>query len=405
MKSLVLAPLFFLAAGTACSGNDGGAGGTGSTTTAITTSNATGSTSAAGTASTSTGTGGNGNGYVPPVVAAACAAPVVTPSATWTGLQFASVKLGWDGQRGAVAYAESKSPGEWDVKVRMLHGDGTIDGAPVSLMKATSTSAPVVSLATRPGALVVCADHVLGLQVDCVGYAGAGQPTAGLSVLIGTGPSVSIGAAGFGVVYGSGIEFHSQLLADDGAPSGADHIVATAQNAGFPNAVTTSNDDGYSALSVNWGSILWRFDNQFQEEEGHTFPGWQNKPTRIAGLGSTIGAVWPDANQVSFRIGDANDVLSTPVKIDDVGASPVYSNVDVTRGKASFAAVWSAFEGHMGYRAIDATGSPLGAPQNVMDLGWDDNPVSIAGVTDGFLVAAAAGSDNGTIKIAHLGCP
>lgn len=390
----------------ACSGNDGNVGGSGSTGS-LSTSSTSSTMPTSSSTGTSTGTGGNGSGYTPPVVPAACATPVVTPAATWdapANQHFGAVEIAWDGARGAVAYAESTTPSSWDVKVQMLKADGSVDGAPVKLLAAGGSPLPVVALAMRPSALVACVEHSPANQLACAAYGGSGTPTPGFTGP-GTGPSLVMGAAGFGLLYGAGIELHSQLLTDAGLASGADHVVATAQNAGFPNPVSTSNDDGYLALSVPWGSIMWRFDDQFQELEGKTIPGWLNRPSRIAGLGTTVGTVSADASQVSFRHAGSSGMVSASVKIDDVGASPVYSQVDVTRGKASFAAVWSAFEGHVGYRAIDASGSPLGTPQNVMDTAWDDNPVRIVGVADGFLVASATGSALTTIKIAHLACP
>ncbi len=395
LTSLFVAPVLGLVA---CGANDAGTGGSSGT------SGTSGSATGTSASSATTGAGGGG-AYVPPSVPTACAAPVVTPGATWSapsGGRFSSLALGWDGQRAAVAYVASASPSGWSVELRMLHADGTLDGDAMHLGDAMSTPPPAITLAMHAGAVVVCMDHAAA-SVACFGYPGTGLPSSGFSTP-GSGPSLATGAAGVGLVYGTGSEFHSRLLDDTGKPLGDDHVVATAQGAGAPSPILASNDDGYAALSVPWGSILWRFDRAFQEEEGHTLAGFRDRPTRIAGLGSTIGAVWPDTSEVDFRLADAGG-LGAPVKIDATWAQPVYSSVDVTRAGASFAAVWSASEGHMGYRAIDAKGAPLGAAADVMQLGWDDNPVSIIGVADGFLVGSATGPGTDTMQIAHLACP
>jgi hypothetical protein len=324
------------------------------------------------------------------------------------GERFFTVRLAWSGSEAALAYAESTATDAWDVKLQRLSGAGAAEGNPIPLGSSVGMFAPTISIAASISGYVACWDRA-GAAGDlaCVALpVGGTSATKGL-VTPGVSPAVAYGPAGFGLVFGvgSGNELRSQHLDGSGLALGMAHTVAKSSGAELAAPVLASTKDGYAALEVSWAGILWRFDSSFEEEEGNTLLGWVERPTRIAGGEAHVGAVWPAQQGVMFRVVDAANVGTAPVKIDAVGAASVYSHTDVARGKGSFAAVWSAFEGSMGYRAVGLDGAPLGDARDVLSLGWDDNPVTIVGVADGFLVASATGFSYDLIKVAHLGCP
>jgi hypothetical protein len=108
--------------------------------------------------------------------------------------------------------------------------------------------------------------------------------------------------------------------------------------------------------------------------------------------------------QVSSVFVDAANVVGAKQKVDKASASSAYGRVDAAGGVDSFALAWSAFEGNIDYRALDGTGAPQGSAVDVVPSGWDDNPLSIVPVTDGFLVAVGVGITYSVVMM-HLGCP
>ena len=101
----------------------------------------------------------------------------------------------------------------------------------------------------------------------------------------------------------------------------------------------------------------------------------------------------------------AGEKTATATLAADDGKGMTYSHMGVAGGKASFAVVWSDFGGFIGYRAVDPTSKPLGPVAQLTMTSWDDNPVTITGVSDGFLLATAAGTALDDMIVSHLGCP
>lgn len=387
-------------AAAAGSGTTGGVGGAGSTSTS-----GTGGTGGMGGTGGSGGSGGSGGWTEAPVVPA-CASPTITPGATWMaapGQRFSTIRLAARGDKVGIAYAESTGPSTWQVKLQRLDLAGQVDGPPVSVSTIdvpVISFVPVVSVATDGLRFLLCFDSApseFGCSIvdsDVGASAGVGP---------GESPSVAFGPAGFGQIYGNGSNLVSQALDVSGTPVGDPHVVL--MGGGPYNPKLTATSIGYASLETATIGILHRFDASFAEEEGNTVIGWPDSPFDIAGSGPAVGTIWLATGAPMFRRVDGSNDPSDPVQVNPVGASSVYSHVAITGGDDSYAAVWSAFEGYLAYRAIDGAGVPQGEMVEAVPLDWNDNPVAIAGVSNGFMVAGAAGITNDTMKIAHLGCP
>lgn len=360
--------------------------------------------------SSSSGTGGMGGApvYTPPAVKAACAAPTIgAPKELGDPMdRYGSPALDWHGGEAVLAYALRDGMDTWGVHLRALGADATI-GADVQLSnqaKSGSFTPPTVTVATGPTESIVCHDQTnTGPKIRCF-VVKAGAAALGLEVA-GAQPSLAFGAAGYGLVYVDGDTMFSQRLKGDGTADGPPHEVASSTSMDGAAPILTATSDGYAALSSAWG-LMWRFNAQFGEIEGMAVAGWKDKPTRIAGSGAFVGAVHGDTDGVKFRRVSPENVLGAASKIDAPGASPIYQYTAIARGDAqTFAAVWSGFEGNVGYRAIDATGGAIGAATDVLSTAWDDNAVAITPVADGFIVAATANPSFDTLRVVHLACP
>lgn len=357
-------------------------------------------------------TGGSGGGVeVELPVAEACDAPTVHTGSSWApaaGERFSSPRLAYNATGAAVAYVESTGDSSWEVKLQQLTANGQKSGSPVSLGNTTMPRPPNVTIAETPSGFVTCWDVVgnSGGEFACAAVdSGGTSATAGFT-RAGSRPSVALGPAGVGLVYGSGNGLYSQLLDKDGAAVGGDHEVATSTGASPADPVAAGMSGGYAAVAPDWTGILWRFSAGFEELEGQTDIGWAKKPTSMAGTGTSVGAAWPDAaNGVVFKRVDAENNVVGPTRVDDEAASSIYQYTAVARGAGgTFAVAWSAFEGYVGYRAIGADGLPRGEPVEALPSNWDDNPVTIVGVTDGFLLASAINPGYDEIVVVHLAC-
>jgi hypothetical protein len=316
------------------------------------------------------------------------------------GQRFSSIRLAARGDKVALVYAESTGPSTWQVKLQHLDLAGEVDGSPVNVATVDAPIAPVISVATDGLRYILCFEvspSMFGcsaVEMDAVAPAGIGA---------GESPSVAFGSAGFGQIYSNGSNLVSQALDLTGSPVGAPHVVL--MGGGPFNPKLTATSIGYASLETDVIGILHRFDASFVEEEGNTVLGWPDSPFDIAGSGPAVGAIWIDSGAPTFRRVDGSNNPSAPVEVNAVGASSIYSHVAITGGDDSYAVVWSAFEGYLGYRAMDGAGVPQGEVVEAVSLGWNDNPVAIAGVLNGFIVAAAAEIATDTMKIVHLGCP
>lgn len=356
--------------------------------------------------------GGSGGGFdVELPVAEACAAPTTHAGSSWTsaaGERFSSPRLAFNAAGAAIAYAESTGESSWELKLQQLNSTGQKSGSAVSLGSTTMPRPPNLTIAETTSGFVICWDVAgdNGGELACAAVdSGGSEVTAGFTHA-GSRPSLALGPAGVGLLYGSGNGLYSQLLNKDGAAVGADHEVATSTGASPADPVAAGMSGGYAAVAADWTGILWRFDEGFEELEGRTNIGWAKQPTSMAGTGTTVGAAWPDgAGGVVFKRVDAEDHVVGPSRVDDEAASSIYQYTAVARGAGgTFAVAWSAFEGYVGYRAIGADGLPRGEPIEALPSNWDDNPVTLVGVTDGFLLASAINPGYDEIVVVHLAC-
>lgn len=391
-----------LLAGCGDDSSSGGSGGSGGAT------GGSGGEGAAGGGNTG-GSGGGAQVELP--VSEACEAPTVHAGSSWTpaaGQRFASPQLAAQATGAALAYAESIGEDSWELKLQALTPSGQKSGAPMVLGTSSAALAPNVTIAAAASGFVVCWDSTVAATTElaCSAVAaGASEATAGLT-REGSHPALAFGPAGVGLLYGAGNALYSQLLDEGAAAVGAEQEVAHSSGRTSADPVAAGMSSGYVAVAADWTGILWRFDPTFTELEGETQAGWAKRPTSLAGTGTLVGAAWPDpANGVTFKRVDANDGVVGPTRVDDEAASSIYRFTAVARGGSeTFAVVWSAFEGHVGYRAIGADGSARGQPIEVLMTHWDDNPVSIVGVSDGFLVASAINPGYDELVVVHLAC-
>lgn len=352
---------------------------------------------------------GGAPAYTPPPVKSACASPTKGTIHELSGAnmeRYGSPALDWDGTSAGLAYAISDGMDTWSIHFQPVGLDGSLGGADVYIANQQKSVlvAPRVALAMGGGVAIVCNDNTnANAQVRCFSISG-GASQLGLTVP-GAHPALAFGAAGFALVYSDAGKLWSQRLKADATPDGAPHEVASSTSMDPAAPVLTATSDGYAALSSAWG-LLWKFDATFTELEGMAVAGWKDAPTRIAGSGALVGAVYGESSGVKFRRVEADNKLGAGVKIDAPAASSIYQHTAVARGASdTFAAVWSAYEGFIGYRAIDAAGQPIGAAVDVLPSNWDDNPVAITAVSDGFIVASAINPSADALSVVHLGCP
>jgi hypothetical protein len=311
-----------------------------------------------------------------------------------SGQHFWALRAAWGGKEAAVAYAESTSSG-WDIKLQRLTEAGATSGSVVALgtSAASTMIGPVVALGGDANHYVACWDGGgTGSNVACaVVPVGTGSATPAFSAP-GDSPSIAVGPAGWALAYGSGGEIVAQALGSDGKASGASVMVG-AQQPPSPNLVATSN--GFAV--VGGGYALYRLDATLHPMGSAVTVGAGMAPAGVAASGDTVGVAWAESMQDSF-------VAVTATFVDD-GMGGTYTHVAATAGKSSFAVVWSDFNAVIGYRAVDATGALLGTVQHVMMTSWDDNPVGVTGVGDGFLVVAATSPSVDDMIVTHLACP
>lgn len=382
---------------------------TDTTGTASTSSDA--SSGSTGSSSSSSGTGGMGGSpaYTPPPVKSACAAPTKGTIHELSGAnmeRYGSPALDWDGASAGLAYAITDGPDTWSIHFQPVGLDGSLGGADVYVANQQKTGLfpPRVAVAMGAGVAMVCNDNTNnGPELRCFAISG-GASSLGLTVT-GAQPALAFGAAGFALVYADAGKLWSQRLKTDATPDGAPHEVASSTSPDSAAPTLTATSDGYAALSSAWG-LMWRFDGTFTELEGMAVAGWKDAPTAIAGSGALVGAVFGESSGVKFRRVEPDNTLGASVKIDAPMASSIYQYTAIARGASdTFAAVWSEYEGFIGYRAIDATGAPIGAAVDVLPSNWDDNAVAITSVSDGFLVASTVNPSADALSVVHLGCP
>lgn len=395
--------LFAFASIAAVSCSDSGQGTT--TTTATASSSQSSSSTGTGGSGGMGGTGGMGEGgvggYTPPPVPAACDSPMtkqmgfIAPAA---GEHFVSPAIAWSGSEGAVTFAETTGMSGFDVKVQHLLESGVTKGSYYPIGHSISPMAPVVTIASDGKGFVVCFEG-LGAP-DKIGCTGITEAVAlvGLSET-GSHPSLAFGPGGYSLAFVNGTSIQTQRVGADGKAAGSSKEVAMGKN---PHLASTPT--GY--ILAYDGTSVQRLDGHLAATGAKADIATGN--ATVIGLstsGEEAGVVWADGMQVSFVVVDASGKAGAKVKVDMMGAMPVYSQVATAGAKNSFASVWSAFEGYAGYRGVDGMGKPIGSVTQALSLGWDDNAVAVTGVGDGFLLAAAAGMASDQLKIAHLACP
>jgi hypothetical protein len=406
-----LSSTFFACLLAACSSSNSGTSttrhgaGTSTSTTTGSTATSTGAGGSSSSSSASSGTGGaGGTGFTPPTIPAACTTPTTASGAEWkaaSGEHFWGLRAAWGGKEAAIAYAESTGSTGWAIKLQRLTEAGAASGAVVSLgvSLAMATAGPVVGLATDGNRYMACWDQAnTGSDVACaVVPVGMGGATPGFSGP-GDSPTIAVGTAGWALAYGSNGKIVAQALGNDGKASGASVNVG-AQQPPSPNIVATTA--GFAV--VGGGYTLYRLDAMLHSVGSAVPVGSGSSPLGVAAAGDTVGVAWADSMQDSF-VAIAANTPSTTVAADD-GMGGTYSHVAAAAGKSTFAVVWSDVGGTIGYRAVDATGTLLGSVQHVMMTAWDDNPVAVTGVGDGFLVIAATSPSVDDMIVTHLACP
>jgi hypothetical protein len=329
--------------------------------------------------------------------------PTTAPGAEWkaaSGEHFWALRAAWGGKEAAIAYAESTGSTGWAIKLQRLTKAGAASGAVVTLGSslAMATMGPVVGLSTDGNRYIACWDKAnTGSDVACaVVPVGTGGATPGFSGA-GDSPSIAVGASGWALAYGSSGKIVAQALGNDGKASGASVNVGAQQ----PPSDIVATSAGFAMVAG--GYTLYRLDATLHPVGSGVVVGSGQNPAGVAAAGDTVGVAWADSMQDSF-VAVAASKPSTTVAVDD-GMGGTYSHVATAAGKSTFAVVWSDVGGVIGYRAVDATGTLLGSVQHVMMTAWDDNPVAVTGVGDGFLVVAATSPSVDDMIVTHLACP
>jgi hypothetical protein len=322
---------------------------------------------------------------------------------------FDAPQIAWNGSSAAIVYTQSATGG-YSVQLQALDGSGNAVSSPVQLAAVTTASSQfglLTAIAPSGSGFIACWDTAPG--ITCAAIPATGTPVNGLSLSGDSAPSLAAGAAGVWLAYDSGgTTLEVQPLDATANASGtpwSQSLTISAQIAfaptpsGYAIGVPGQNtEDTYNeALSLYspTGSVL--------------SPGWTpitnaSRAPGIAALGSNLLVTFQDLN------GQAADaVLETAAGagaeiVLSASTDSTYGNTAVAAAVGSYATVWSGSE-YLSYLALDATGTPVGSQVQVVNQNWDDNPLSIVAVTDGFLVAAALGEGNGTVEVLHLGCP
>jgi hypothetical protein len=346
-------------------------------------------------------------GFHPPPVPAACAAPTVAPGASITpatGQHLVSPRLAWDGTQAVVAYAESTASGQFTVKLQRLTGAGQIAGDPVELGPSASTFGLHVALATDGTVDLVCWEETSSQGIRCASApaAGSGAATAGATIASASLPSLSYGEGGFVLAYAGTGGAELQALDASGQVHGA--VVAAGSGATTALAVV-ARSSGYAAIVGGDGGLaMRRFDKALAPAGDPITLAASFSATDVAAAasGDEVVAVWGEQLQVS-EVTVAADGSVRPLAA--VAPENIYSQVGAARAAGSFVTTWSSEGGHIGYRAIDGAGAPMGTPQTALAVNWDDNQHDISGVADGFLVVSTVSSGGDSLALAHLACP
>jgi hypothetical protein len=356
------------------------------------------------------GPGPDGGGPTLPAPVA-CAAPTLMPGATFDAAQgehFTSPRLAWGGAEAGLAYAESSGGGTaWSVLLQRLGPDGQASGAAVTVgMSTVSFPGPHIAVATDGMRYVVCWESTATQLLCGVVPVGQGDATSGLSLNAGR-PAVAYGRAGF-LLVAQGQNTVLGVFLDDTAEAAGPPANISQQTGTEPQVVATPS--GYAVATATAGGPLeiLRLPPTLQVGSPITAASSVRGPTLgLAGSGEALAVVYGEDSQVSAQV-ITGSTASAKAKVDKAGAQGIYSYVGAAGGdphNPSFAVTWSAFEGTIGYRALDGSGTPQGSPVDVTQVGWDDNPHAIAALADAFLIATTVDSSYSTLALFVASCP
>jgi hypothetical protein len=398
-------------AGIACSSSSSSPGASGTHASSTQTSGTGGTTTTSGTgghggSAGAGGAAGQGGGITLPPVKAACASPAIKPGDTWmaaTGDNFPQVAISWSGTEAALVYQEAPScgPSTPTLSLQRLSGEGVRIGSPIALASGGTTQ--VLTVASDASRHLACWDGaVSGATVACAAVpVGGGTVSMGLMVT-GRHPSIAIGPHGYALAYEGDTDLVVQAL-DDEANAVGSPVTVTSLALSAPSLVATTS--GFAVLGSDFA--LRRLGPTLAPVGGPVSVGtsFNGELAAIAAAGDLVGAVWGSAMSVTFAMVDATGKVVGPATVDDPSFMGTYGVVSAAGGDGSFALAWSSISGQIGYRAAGGTGALLGTPVQAVGVDWDENPVAIAAVADGFLIATAAGEGLNTMTMAHLACP
>lgn len=346
--------------------------------------------------------------YQPLPVPDACTSPIIqeaTEIPLNTTYLAGTVKLAWSGSEAAVAYSDSAGLG-FDIVLQRLSEDGTTVGSPVVAATVQDSS---VTLASDRQRYFICWQDVDVTEITCATVPlGTGEASTGLTVT-GTAASLAFGPGGMVLVYSTASAVMAQKLDDQALALGSAVQVAGSSEDYTAVAATAGGYRVAAGTTWNGGSLtLYQMDADLQAQGSPVtlVSGNGARPVQVAAYSGSTAAVFGDTDQVSAMTVDGSGNATAKVKVDAQDASNIYVWTGAAAGPSTFALVWSAYEGYIGYRVLDSAGQPQGEMVELIYTMWDDNPVSMVGVSDGYLVAVGMGVfQDATLAVHRVLCP
>jgi hypothetical protein len=333
-----------------------------------------------------------------------------------TGEHFLTVSIASAGSEVGLVYEESIGTTGATAKLQRLTPEGIKIGDPVLL--ATITFGAVGYAATTVASN--SAEYIACWLVNSANFACAPVPLAtgpaGAAHSYTTSNVMSLAYGPGGWVLGRGAvstNISLQFLDDTANALGASMSYGlVASTASGMHVVPTATGYALGTVSQASGAAEWmritRVDRSLIRVGSDALVTQDSTMTEffLSASGDDLLVLYRDVTT------SPGPVMAVPVSASNSVGSPVaiagattHGYLDVAGRGASFLAAWDDTSNQLEVASFDSSGAPTGGSQAALDQSFDQDPIALAAVADGFLVASTVTSGKTTIDILHLACP